>query len=216
MFAFELTSNAVRQGRPTSPRCLMGRPPLERYVAGLPQAGVFKPADARKRELEQVGLAVGEIEALRLVDLEGLSHEQAAARLGVSRQTVGRELEAARRKVADALVNGKALVIGGGTYQISKRRCCDACGWRWELGSPDGPADCRETCPECGSAAIRTCAGPGSGREARHGRCRRGCGCWQAPSEVGGTPDAASSRRTAAQQPAVSEDLRQNEPRGER
>jgi predicted DNA-binding protein (UPF0251 family) len=157
----------------------MARPPLERFVATLPRTGLFAPAHVPASGLEQVALAVDEVEALRLVDLDGLSHEQAATRLGVSRQTVGRELESARRKVADALVNGKALVIGGGTYQVTRRRCCDACGWRWELAFADqSPASVRETCPACGSAAIRTCTGPGSGH-GRHGRCRRACTCWQ-------------------------------------
>ena len=153
----------------------MGRPPLERFVAGLPRAAMFKPAGIRASELEHLGLTVDEVEALRLVDLEGLSHEQAAARLGVSRQTVGRALDVARRKVADALVNGKALVIGGGTYQIAQVRCCNACGSRWELSSA-GSADAEETCPVCGSATVRACAGPGAGRGPGRGRCRGGRG----------------------------------------
>jgi predicted DNA-binding protein (UPF0251 family) len=193
----------------------MARPPLERFVAGLPRAGVFKPAHVRATELERVGLAVDEVEALRLVDLDGLSHEQAAARLGVSRQTVGRELEAARRKVADALVNGKALVIGGGTYQVTQRRCCDACGWRWELSFEDQPpARVRETCPACGSATIRTCTGPGAGH-GRRGRCRRGCGCWQPPPADGSMPDADSNRPAAAQQPSPL-DVQTRRPEGAR
>ena len=163
----------------------MGRPPLERFVAGLPRAALFKPADIGARELEHMGLTVDEVEALRLVDMEGLSHEEAAARLGVSRQTVGRSLEVARRKVADALVNGKALVIGGGAYQIAQVRCCDACGYRWELGGT-GFADADKTCPVCGSAAVRACAGPGAGRGGR-GPCRsgrgRGCSRWESRPE---------------------------------
>jgi predicted DNA-binding protein (UPF0251 family) len=159
----------------------MGRPPLERFVAALPRATLFKPAGIAARELEQIGLTVDEVEALRLVDLQGLSHEEAAARLGVSRQTVGRVLEAARRKVADALVNGKALLIGGGAYRVAQIRCCDSCGTRWEL-EPGQPVDADETCPVCGSRAIRACAGPGAGRGAGRGRCRggrgRGCDRW--------------------------------------
>ena len=92
----------------------MSRRPIERAVAGMPRVALFKPAGVPTRELEQLQLAVDELEAIRLVDLEGLSHEQAAAAMGVSRQTVGRVLERGRAKVAEALVGGKAILIGGG------------------------------------------------------------------------------------------------------
>ena len=71
------------------------------------------------RELEHLRLAVDELEAIRLVDLEGLSHEQAAEAMGVSRQTVGRVLERGHAKVAEALVGGKAILIGGGQYRVA-------------------------------------------------------------------------------------------------
>lgn len=54
-----------------------------------------------------------EVELLRLVDLEGLEQEEAAAVLGVSRRTVWRDLHIARKKVADALSSGKSIQIGG-------------------------------------------------------------------------------------------------------
>jgi len=69
--------------------------------------------------LEQVELTVDEFEAIRLADMEGLYQEAAAQRMNVSRQTFGRILEAAHKKVADALVNGKALSIAGGSVEIS-------------------------------------------------------------------------------------------------
>lgn len=61
--------------------------------------------------LEQIGLGLDELEALRLADLEGLYQEEAAARMNVSRPTFGRIISEARRKVADAIINGKVLVI---------------------------------------------------------------------------------------------------------
>ena len=60
-----------------------------------------------------------EFEAIRLVDLEGLTHKQAAEAMGVSRQTVGRVLERGHAKVAEALVDGKAILIGGGQYRVA-------------------------------------------------------------------------------------------------
>jgi predicted DNA-binding protein (UPF0251 family) len=108
-----------------SPRdVLMPRPPIERAVAGSPRVTLFKPAGIPARELEHLQLAVDELEAIRLVDLEGLSHEEAAEAMGVSRQTVGRVLERGRARVAEALVDGKAILIGGGHYRVAT--CLDA------------------------------------------------------------------------------------------
>ena len=76
--------------------------------------GVFKPAGIPGRFLEEVVLGLDGLEALRLAGLEGLYHEAAAARMGVSRATFGRIVEDARRRVAEALVEGKLLRIEGG------------------------------------------------------------------------------------------------------
>ncbi len=84
----------------------------------MPRVTMFKPAGVSARDLEQLPLAVDELETIRLVDLEGLSHEQAASIMGVSRQTVGRVLERGHAKVAEALVAGKAILIGGGQYRV--------------------------------------------------------------------------------------------------
>ncbi len=65
----------------------------------------------------EISLALDEFEALRLADFEGLYQEQAAARMAVSRQTFGRIVEAARRKIAQALVEGKSLSIEGGAVE---------------------------------------------------------------------------------------------------
>ena len=63
-------------------------------------------------------MTVDEFEAIRLTDLEGLYHAQAAEKMNISRQTIGRILESAHKKIADALVNGKALLIKGGPIEI--------------------------------------------------------------------------------------------------
>jgi predicted DNA-binding protein (UPF0251 family) len=65
-------------------------------------------------ELEVLSINLDELEAIRLADREGLYHEEAAGRMGVSRVTFGRILEKAHAKVAEALLDGKALVIGKG------------------------------------------------------------------------------------------------------
>ena len=148
----------------------MGRPPLKRRISRLPEATFFKPAGIRARDLEQVGLGVDEVEALRLVDLEGFSQEKAADALGVSRQTVGRILDEARRKVADALVNGKAVLIDGGAYALAAGRFCGDCGAYWSQGATVVDAKTgEETCPACGSSAVRVCVGAGRGRRCASG-----------------------------------------------
>ncbi|MFZ1125924.1 MAG: DUF134 domain-containing protein [Candidatus Baltobacteraceae bacterium] len=97
----------------------MSRPRRCRQVAGVPRAVYFKPQGIPLGELEEVSLAVEGLEALRLADLEGLTMETAATGMAVSRHTFGRILAEARRAVARALVNGAALRIEGGNYELS-------------------------------------------------------------------------------------------------
>ena len=86
------------------------------------------------RILEQVGLTVDEVEAIRLVDLEGMYQADAAEKMGVSRQTLGRIAESAHRKIADALVNGKALSIEGGSIETAIANPGQGCGRRFRGG----------------------------------------------------------------------------------
>jgi predicted DNA-binding protein (UPF0251 family) len=69
--------------------------------------------------LRRVILLQEELEALRLADLEGLTQEEAAGRMGVSRSTFQRIVAQARRQVALALAEGHALQIEGGTFEVS-------------------------------------------------------------------------------------------------
>lgn len=69
-------------------------------------------------------MTLDEFEAVRLADLEALYQEQAAEQMKVSRPTFSRIIETAHRKIADALVHGKAIRIEGGTVQEGKFRCC--------------------------------------------------------------------------------------------
>ena len=118
----------------------MSRPPHCRRIAGKPGVCVFKPAGVPACRLEWLKLTLDEFEALRLADLEGLHQEEAAARMKVSRQTFGRIVENARRKVAQVLHSGMALSIEGGTVRTTARRC-PGCGRKGHPGSPG--ARCR-------------------------------------------------------------------------
>ena len=89
----------------------MPRPLCKRFVGWQPGVSLFKPAGIPAAELELVVLSLDEVESLRLADLNGEYQEPAAERMKISRATFARIVESARRKVADALVHGKALQI---------------------------------------------------------------------------------------------------------
>lgn len=99
----------------------MARPPAPRTITGRPVATLFKPGGVPA--LGEVPMGLDEFEAIRLADLEALEHAQAARRMGISRQTFGRVLGAARRKMAQALVLGQALRIDGAQAEHARPPC---------------------------------------------------------------------------------------------
>jgi len=82
-----------------------------RYIEFKPQNNCFKPCGVAFNQLEVNILKYDELEALRLADYEGLYQEECAKRMNISRTTFGRTIETARKKIADCLLNGKALLI---------------------------------------------------------------------------------------------------------
>ncbi len=97
----------------------MPRPVKWRRVAFLPETTYFKPAGIPLRVLEEVRLSVEEVEAIRLKDMEGLEQEQGAEKMNVSRPTFQRVLSSARQKIAEALLQGKAIRIDGGNFEMA-------------------------------------------------------------------------------------------------
>lgn len=95
----------------------MPRPHKPRHVRHEPTAVYFKPVGVPLRWLEEVCLRRDEVEAMRLADLEGLSHEEVGSLMNVSRATAGRILGEARRKLAAALTHGRAIRVEGGTIE---------------------------------------------------------------------------------------------------
>jgi uncharacterized protein len=89
----------------------VSRPKKSRCIGCTPNSCYFKPKGIPLIELEEVGLNLDELEALRLADYEGQYHEDAAKAMNVSRATFGRIVNEARHKVAEALTQGKALRI---------------------------------------------------------------------------------------------------------
>ena len=102
----------------------MPRPFCRRRIAGRPAASIFKPIGIPVIDLDEVVMTLDEFEAMRLADLDGLYQEQAAEQMSISRTTFSRIIDSAHRKIADALVHGKALRIEGGPVQVEGRRCC--------------------------------------------------------------------------------------------
>jgi predicted DNA-binding protein (UPF0251 family) len=97
------------------------RPKKTRWIKCLPSQRCFKPRCKPLRKLEVVSLNLDEFEAVRLACLEGMKQVDAAKLMKISRPTFSRILTSAQRKIADGLVNIKAIRIEGGCCQIIKR-----------------------------------------------------------------------------------------------
>lgn len=140
----------------------VGRPMKWRRVAFLPRVSYFKPAGVPLPDLEEVPITVDEAEALRLKDLEGLEQEQCAKEMNVSRPTFQRLLNSAHKKVADALLNGKAVRIEGGTFEMAQSRFrCDQ-GHEWNVPFEAMIANPPTSCPVCDTREIISMPRPGS------------------------------------------------------
>ena len=98
------------------------RPKKTRWISCLPRERCFKPVCKTLSKAESVYLTLDEFEALRLADLDGLEQVDAAKRLKISRPTFSRILSIARLKIADGLVNIKAIRIEGGCCKVLKKR----------------------------------------------------------------------------------------------
>jgi uncharacterized protein len=151
----------------------MARPKCPRLIGEMPNTTFFKPRGIPLSNLDLITLTFDELEAIRLADLEGLYQETASEKMGISRATFGRVLESAHRKLADALLRGKAIKIEGGVVKMAQKRVfsCGACNHTWEEPFGTGRP---EACPKCGSDLFsRLDAGQGRGGR-RHGiNCQR-------------------------------------------
>jgi len=110
----------------------MPRPVKWRKVCCLPQSSRFGPLDSSADHSDAVRMTVDEYEAIRLIDLEGYTQEECAGQMNIARTTVQSIYSEARKKLAESLVNGKVLLIGGGEYRL-----------------------CEEDWPGCGAGACR-------------------------------------------------------------
>ncbi len=96
----------------------MPRPKQHRKVFAPPKMQGYKPFGIPRAKLGSVVLQVDEYEAVRLLDYEGLLQEQAAEKMNVSRPTLTRIYDQARKTIAKAFVEGKMILIEGGKVQF--------------------------------------------------------------------------------------------------
>lgn len=106
----------------------MPRPPKCRRVCAVPQKKGFIPLNGKKHE--QIVMSVEEYETIRLISLEGCTQEQCARQMQIARTTVQSIYGSAKAKMADALVNGKPLIVSGGNYALCPKAGCGHCRGR--------------------------------------------------------------------------------------
>lgn len=122
-------------------------------------------------ELEEVKLLIEEAEAIRLKDLEKLEQEECAQKMNISRSTFSRILDSGRQKIADALLNGKAIRIEGGNFEMAIRRFRCLEGHEWEVPFETMISTPPELCPRCNTPSIMPLFSPGmSAGRGRWGR----------------------------------------------
>jgi hypothetical protein len=147
----------------------MPRPRRRRRVRFRPDITFFRPVGIEKSNLKESILTVDEFEAIRLKDLEGLDQEKSAEKMNISQPTFHRLIRSARKKIADAIVKGKAIKIEGGKYKmVGTGRGRGRMG-----GFGMGPGG------EC------VCTNPGCGTKASH---QRGVPCYQMKCPKCGSP----------------------------
>ncbi|MFW6449616.1 MAG: DUF134 domain-containing protein [Nanoarchaeota archaeon] len=125
----------------------MPRPRRCRRIASSPGFNYFKPAGVGLKHLKETLLTIDEYEAIRLKDSERLGQAECSERMHVSQPTFHRLLIMARQKIADSIVNGKAIRIETG---IKGGFCiCTNCGARIPKNEEE---NCKiDKCPECKS-----------------------------------------------------------------
>ena len=141
----------------------MPRPQKERIVHKPPLFTEFKPTGIARKYLQQTSLLLDEYEALRLADYDGLSHNEAADEMEISRSTFTRLIEQARKKIANFIIKGESLIIEGGNIHFRNNliKCLD-CGYMFNININASFSQC----PECKSSHLLNLAG-GFG----HGNC---------------------------------------------
>ncbi len=127
---------------------IMARPKKYRKISCNPAVLYFKPRGIPMSVLDEVILEPDELEAIRLGDLLGLSQKESAQKMSVSRATFGRIINSAHLKLADGILNGKALHISGDLAEKLSETLsvvCKSCGKKMKVKRDE----LSNECPEC-------------------------------------------------------------------
>jgi uncharacterized protein len=109
----------------------MARPKKTRKIRCNPATYYFKPKSIPMAELEEVSLNADELEAIHLADMNELFQDESAVRMNISRATFGRILTSAHKKIAEAIITGKAIRIMENLPKSLKEKSkqfCRTCG----------------------------------------------------------------------------------------
>lgn len=141
----------------------MPRSKKRKMVSSPPLYRSFKPTGVRRGTLKCIMLEIGEYEAIKLADYEGLDHSRAAAEMEISRPTFSRLIERARGKIARFIIDGMEMMIEGGNIHFRDNviKCRD-CGHMYNISIHSH----LKNCPQCGSSELFNYAGSFG-----HGRC---------------------------------------------
>jgi predicted DNA-binding protein (UPF0251 family) len=100
----------------------MVRPRRIRRISFQPDVTYFKPAGVPMMHLEETVLSFDELEAIRLIDSEGMEQNKAGKKMKISQSTLSRLLKNGRKKLADAIISGQAIKIQGGNFKMVQPR----------------------------------------------------------------------------------------------
>ena len=98
----------------------MVRPRRIRRIFFQPDVTHFKPVGISMADLKETALSFDELEAIRLIDFEEMEQNKAGKKMKISQSTLSRLLRKGRKKLADAIVNGRSIKIQGGNFKIVK------------------------------------------------------------------------------------------------
>lgn len=146
----------------------MVKPRKKRNVLYPPWTYYFKPHGHKPFEPgDEVIMTIDEYESIRLADHENLKQKEASKKMNISRPTFTRLVGGARKKIADAMVNGKTMKIEGGSYVFLRNRLvCMSCGNIWDTDKRKN----EHTCSACNSHRIDDIGRRfGRGKVRRHG-----------------------------------------------
>ncbi len=101
----------------------MSRPPKPRIICEMPDYAVFGPKGEKMNKLAKIEMCIDEWETIKMIDYMGYTQEEAAEHMKVARTTVQRIYNLARQKVAEMLVEGKAIIIEGGEIVLCDENC---------------------------------------------------------------------------------------------